>query len=415
MSNFEKILWFLYAISFPLYSIEVFRIDIGVGIHIALPMVISVAIIIYYVIRIAINKYYTTKQLNNISTLLYLFLLVHIVGIFRAVNVEFAFSELAKLIINIITLIVFAKYFPREKKFQRRFFSLLILSSVVVSGYLIYQYLVVFNVAYLGSRLDEPSRAARNQLTWYYSILTPLMFSRVLVARMKYRNLIMLSSIVFAVIYAGSRGSWVSIVIGVVYIMLKGIKNRKRLIRVLIVFVAILTISLFAISFASENVTTELEAKKRFLYLVNPEEVIELNSYSVRYSLVKNSFDNFMRNPILGIGFTNTKTQFSIRAHNDYFNILSDFGLVGAGVFILLIISIYKVGKAKHETELCQTDWIRIGVNGSFLSTLVYMNFLDTYNSHLFWALSGIYLAINMVYEENLRTHNNYSNQREAR
>ena len=166
MSNFEKILWFLYAISFPLYSIEVFRIDIGVGIHIALPMVISVAIIIYYVIRIAINKYYTTKQLNNISTLLYLFLLVHIVGIFRAVNVEFAFSELAKLIINIITLIVFAKYFPREKKFQRRFFSLLILSSVVVSGYLIYQYLVVFNVAYLGSRLDEPSRAARNQLTW---------------------------------------------------------------------------------------------------------------------------------------------------------------------------------------------------------------------------------------------------------
>jgi O-antigen ligase len=121
--------------------------------------------------------------------------------------------------------------------------------------------------------------------------------------------------------------------------------SNKKILSIIIAFIASLIIWQF----------TPQETKDRFLTLANAESVVsgemgheEAGSMYSRWVLIQRGFEAFSENPIIGLGlncyvsFNGRRYNYWFPPHNTFIQVLSEMGLIGTFIFMIVLIITYK-------------------------------------------------------------------------
>ena len=173
--------------------------------------------------------------------------------------------------------------------------------------------------------------------------------------RNKYKNRIRvgIAAIAFlAFLLNGKRGTLVWCIVAMILTWYISTEVKSKFIMRLIVIVCI---SIVLFQFAVENITSLNFVVERFLELGSD------NSSTDRFAMWGLALSNFVRSPLLGIGFMNFREQYStnlssqfirdladissytrLDAHNVYIQVLCEMGIIGFVIYIMAIVFLLK-------------------------------------------------------------------------
>ena len=121
------------------------------------------------------------------------------------------------------------------------------------------------------------------------------------------------------------------------------------------------------------------------------------NSASERLSFVVMSWEYFLDNPFVGIGTNNFANIEEKATHNNYLQILSENGLVGFVVFIILLFKLHKYFLTRKNKK--NNSSYLLAVNSLWALT-VYLFVINGF----FNAITVIVLSIIIYFEKNTRS-----------
>ncbi len=153
----------------------------------------------------------------------------------------------------------------------------------------------------------------------------------------------------------------------VVFLIYQRSLRRYILFTILVATILIFVIGTKYAEFADERATTLLSSEPR---AGDPDEV-EFRKRNVQYGI-----ESFMENPFFGVGYTNwqsvyetrsTVLGYSLSAHNGYIKILSETGLVGAILLLMMVVTNlwgtpFKLSKNFNENLLYTATILTISV-----------------------------------------------------
>jgi O-antigen ligase len=137
----------------------------------------------------------------------------------------------------------------------------------------------------------------------------------------------------YPILFLFSRGAYVAVFIGLMYI---GIKKSKM------VFLGLL-ILVFAWSIIMPAAVIER------IEMTKTEEGQLDHSSSVRFEFWAIGFEQFLRNPITGVGFDTARYFRGGDLHNAYIEILAEQGIIGLWIFLALLYGTYRNGLWLHR------------------------------------------------------------------
>lgn len=216
-----------------------------------------------------------------------------------------------------------------------------------------------------------------------------------------------------ALILSGSRGGLLTVIFNILIFTFVLLRTGK----VMLLKTAFLVISLLFIMFLVSKVCF-LEAQKlfyaRWVGLFNPEISQGIENYywqeNPRWKLWKAAFLMFEANPIGGIGFGNFAEEvlyvdpslsFWTFSHNIYLDILSETGIVGFAIFLILIgiclKNYYITVKYLRKAKLKKDYFFVKTMETTFWGLLIYSAFRPAFFEfplYLFMALSKVTKAV---------------------
>ena len=176
-----------------------------------------------------------------------------------------------------------------------------------------------------------------------FLVIMPLVFF----SKNKIMNFGVMAVSIFFILYGAKRGNIVSVTIPIYLLVRMNMKRPSSLAGHFFVFGAILALSYLAYYTAMESD-----------YLLGRfEKTMEGDSsgrdeiYAAAFNVWLNS-ESF-QNLILGHGTDATTYLIGIRAHNDWFEILVDFGLFGVVIYLTYFVQLFKVTwKNKNDKQI---------------------------------------------------------------
>ena len=210
----------------------------------------------------------------------------------------------------------------------------------------------------------------------------------------------------------GSRGSWVSIAIGLGFmIILFFIQSPRK-------FFGLMTFILFAIALlgglwvALPQVSSAIQARfETFQYLDQDKSTL------VRELMVQKGFRLFKESPIIGIGaarfqkesivldiprqlaFQSQEHYDAKSAHNSYIQFLAEFGLLGAIPFALLLLINAIQGTKTTLNEIQNDNLVPLAILLSFLEMSAHMWAISSLTNTANWFVYGLVGAMIMTYK----------------
>jgi len=210
----------------------------------------------------------------------------------------------------------------------------------------------------------------------------------------------------------GSRGSWVSIAIGLGFmIILFFIQSPRK-------FFGLMTFILFAIALlgglwvALPQVSSAIQARfETFQYLDQDKSTL------VRELMVQKGFRLFKESPIIGIGaarfqkesivldiprqlaFQSQEHYDTKSAHNSYIQFLAEFGLLGAIPFALLLLINAIQGTKTTLNEIQNDNLVPLAILLSFLEMSAHMWAISSLTNTANWFVYGLVGAMIMTYK----------------
>ena len=210
----------------------------------------------------------------------------------------------------------------------------------------------------------------------------------------------------------GSRGSWVSIAIGLGFmIILFFLQNPRK-------FFGLMTFILFAIALlgglwvALPQASSAIQARfETFQYLEQDKSIL------IRELMVQKGLRLFKESPIIGVGADRFKKESIVldiprqlafqsqehydakSAHNSYIQFLAEFGLLGAIPFAILLLINAIQGTNTTLNELRNDDVVPLAILLSFIQMSVHMFAISSITNTLNWFIYGLVGAMIMTYK----------------
>ena len=370
-------LWLLVAGTFPLFAVEFFRLndDRVFRISFAAPtiaiwLILAVGMAMAMIEGNVIHRPLISGELGGpLFSVMFLFFIWHLISLIRAEDFKWGLREVIKLGMGMLAFWIVLAFFPRDRRLLARFWGIAFWASSLLMAYLIYTYAFVFVKPFLGINLDEPSRAGRNQLTWYLIFIIPCAMTRFMESRNKLINSIPILILTIAWLYAGSRGAWISVLGGIVTLLCILIKTHPlRGLKYSLAVMIAMSAAIIAAWWALMSIDIEaLESSKRLLSLLDPDSVPDLESTAVRIELMDDALRDFADTPLSGIGLGNFVVKSENVSHNDYLAILAELGAIG----FLLFVGILTVGVLPLFRSARKMDWVSLGSQASMISVII--------------------------------------------
>lgn len=210
-----------------------------------------------------------------------------------------------------------------------------------------------------------------------------------------------------AVAVNSSRGSWISIGLGLFFCLMFLFFVRKgKSIKLLFLIVFLISVGLVFWN-ASPRVASVIEAR------FNSFQTIEEDKATlVRELMIKKAIGLFKESPIIGVGigrFTKTTSEMVIprglaysnqeyfdqkSAHNSYLAFLAETGLLGSIPLLFLILNLGFGGLKSTIFFLQKRDLWALAVFLSFVQMSIHMFALSTYSNTSPWFIYGLIAAM---------------------
>lgn len=400
-----KIIWVLFGITFPLLGIPYGRVEIG-PFHIAIPMFLMGLILLAGVVNTIVKPHFNEEVLIppkyiGLALLCFLFVSWHGVGVLTSESTDAAVEEMGKLSVGIVCFLGTLAFFPKDRIFLQRFLVFMLWSCSLWLAYLVYLYVHVFSAAYLGVDIEGRSRAARNLMAW---ILMPSYFFSFFYALTIRKNMIVLPPLMIltaSLIYFSSRGVWVSLSAGfvffvILFLLLRGLYAFRLVFRIFILGVLISGV----ICFLFLPHVDMSEITKRFVYIFNPELAPEFHTYETRMALLRLAWDGFLESPVIGTGLGNSVLYVGRLTHNDYATLLLELGVIGAMLFLSILLFIgWRIVRCIFRTRRYLT-WMILGAASGWVAVSVSLLTINLYTGMQFWFVLSLFLVVAEIQEE---------------
>ena len=241
---------------------------------------------------------------------------------------------------------------------------------------------------------SAPNQYASFLVLFIPLVLTYFLFTKHLITKMAMGIVLILAFV--ALVTTGSRGGALSFLLSMaVYLLLMKRENILSLNSITLVFMTLTILGLSSFVFAPSSVKEEVI--RRF-DLTNPETMDEISGAHGRVEYWRHGWRFFMERPILGHG-QNTfyllfKKEFGVggATHNHYLMQLVQFGIVGLGIYIMILTRIFM--NVWHHFKETKDLWRRklcISFIAGFLGYTFSMLALDISSPrYLFWIYTAI-------------------------
>ncbi len=309
-------------------------------------LLVGSVLVIYAIYRMASGK--TDISENNLNIWAFLFIT------FALITLPFAFVKTRALETFIRLIKFFAIYLmiltavDNEKKLKGFFYTYLgmitllfiepFLLSLVGKGFIWNN--GMWRLAGVTHYFGHP-----NQLGGITAANLPFFFYLLVhhkSKKIKFLCIVLLLAALRVIMLTQSRTAFVGVLTFGFFIWLF---SNKKIMSIIIVFIAGIIIWQF----------TPQETKERFLSLANAEAVItgemgheEAGSMYSRWVLIQKGFKAFSENPILGLGlncyisYNGHKYNDWMPPHNTFIQLLSEMGIIGTLIFIMVLVITYK-------------------------------------------------------------------------
>jgi len=362
--NHNKIVIFILRVLLTITPLFVYKYvyDFRVNQQTTLKLTTFILIAIWLIKIINISELSLKK--TNLNLPLTLFCSVLLVSLFFSHSKIISFQELILFISYIILFILITNHVLNKKDFNG-FIYLFFILSFIVSIYTLIQYYgldpFLGDLGKLTSTIGQ-----KNWISNYLAMILPIGFSFFILQRnpkIKYIYFILLAILYASLLICQSRGIWISIVITLIfasYILLSFNlltifkKNKKWLIALFTVFLII------TIIYSTENPLN----KSRLTVAERAASTFDIYDPSIntRFLIWGTTLEMIKGKPIFGLGIGTFKYHYlyyqaeylqnhpnyiknsgkAREAHNEYLHIWAEIGIIGLGIFLIIIAILYK-------------------------------------------------------------------------
>lgn len=219
-----------------------------------------------------------------------------------------------------------------------------------------------------------------------------------------------------AVAINGSRGSWVSIAIGLAVLTLIFFLNKPKKIIILILSLSLLAVLtgliLVSVPQLSEAVLNRFDTFDR---------LEQDKSYAIRQLMNQKAIRLFTESPVVGVGpyrFRITSTELNIpsvlsyapqsyfdskSAHNSYLAFLAETGLLGFIPFSLLIITLLLRGFTQVRLLVRHNQYWALAIFLGFIQMSIHMWVMSTLTNTANWFFYGLMASLILYGQKNLK------------
>jgi len=386
------------ALSFPLFAVPYWRPDISFGeyVDVSLPVPVCINLVIVFLDICLFRAELQPKRFRKgmLYVLMFLALFLLIIGTSSIAHSDFNFGtqDMVKIMSGIFIFCIFMLCFPDDKRFAGIFMRIILLSSVVFLGALIYKYFFIFHSKSLGGYFEEDRKAHRNQLSTYIAIFYPFIISLLLEKKKLLLSICGFTIFLLALIYTGSRGAWIATTGGALYLIWVYRRKISRfpfytLLSGMFAFFVLLLV------LGDQNINTYVSG--RFASLLNHDEFMFAGDYG-RFNYFEMSWQILSQYPFLGSGIGSFMIYSGGRvSHNDYVDILAELGIMGFLVFIMILYAFYAIIFKKKSGALApEVGWILNGISACLIVMTVRIFFINMYKTPFFWIIMAILLVM---------------------
>jgi O-antigen ligase len=210
-------------------------------------------------------------------------------------------------------------------------------------------------------------------------MLAPLAMAAAVLARGPKRYLLWFGAMmmIFSIYLSGSRGGIIAAAVGIVFACVTRYRQqpeRQTIIRIMMVMLCLVAVSAFLGTEGNWRRASDLKDGQRLL-------------------IAGDTLRMAMHSPILGVGLggfqraypkyqTFSDDKLINHAHNDYLETLSDTGIIGLGLFLFLLVAVYRAGFAKMRERADEEGRVLTLAALAGMSALLAHSFVD-FNLHV--------------------------------
>jgi len=203
-----------------------------------------------------------------------------------------------------------------------------------------------------------------------------------------------------AVFLSFSRGTWISMFFGHLFVFPSIRQKVAKALKVVIVLLSALILAWWSYPVAFQRVTERAES----IFTLSPQ--VGASNYT-RWMLLVASWEKIKRDPFIGIGTGNFTHEICIfsrngrqlaHPHNAYIQIWLENGLLGLIGFLMLVLAPFFVLRWRTMDE--EGRWLLVGARATIASYTVHLFFTSFYNMLFFWAIYGLALSLGHVTRE---------------
>jgi len=322
--------------------------------------------------------------------LIFLFLFTYFVSIFYSENLTIGILRFIKLVFVILFYFFTVTIIVEKKFYLPNIIKWIKMSLFIFMIYLGYIYFFVFNRTFIGLNSKIATGTGKNSLAFMVAILIPFFLNSFFEDKknikfsLKYMELFASLIIVLLAISIQSRGLFLVILFYFFILLLTEIKNKKFYFKI---FLSIILIFLVVFLFLSEELKSDLFFRFSVIFRLFEQNVYLEDLSNIRYDLIKRSIELFSASPLIGVGAGNFmyfgQGSFYI-SHNDYLLVLSEQGIIGLIIFLLVLFSFIKSAFFNLKKE---KNYINKSLLMSVLGLSLYLFFINAYDNILVWTL----------------------------
>jgi O-antigen ligase len=304
------------------------------------------------------------------------------------------------LLVFVVTI-----YFVSYNRLGKRVTLVLALSILALA---LLRWFEVFAYSNIGA-VSLPVFLTQNSYGWMFSTFTPMVLGCLVYAQPRHKLpwVLILGIVWGAAAINGSRGSWVSLSIGLIVFIIVYLIAFPRRILLSLGIALIVGGFLGALSLAPPKIKEPTIERYQSLAELDKDK-----SYAIRTLMVQKGLRLFVESPIIGIGpsrWTRESTMLEIpfilqyapqehfdrkTAHNSYVSFLAETGLIGIIPYgLLILILVIKGIRATINFSRFGESWA-LGIYSSFIGMSIHLWAFSSLANSGTWLVYGLVAAI---------------------
>lgn len=345
---------------------------------------IFVSLLLAYNIKTLFHRF----RVPRIHMVVYAFVTVTLLSALYSSNVIYGLTQWFKLLVAILLYGCLTTIFFHKPIYIKTIMKASCVSLSVYLMYLMWHYLVRFNLTFIGIVTDYGTGSGKNSLAFMVSFVLPFtlcfLTSDLMKGNFRLTQIVTVLVTLIGAVLIQSRALFLLIVFYIAFI-LRSQPINWRTVRITACILVLLLLMVLVVV-PSEVVDSVIWRVASFKFFTSDNyvssDISGLGSLESRTDLLRQGIQMFAERPFLGHGLGSYRHYgvTSKVSHNDYILILAEQGVLGFMVFLVMVGYFIWRAYANYKYEGKDLD-VSLAMVGMFL----YLLFINAHDNILLW------------------------------